>query len=46
MPTLVDTPVGCKADYASAPDLITIAHACRIVGGDEKPISTATYYRA
>jgi hypothetical protein len=27
------------------PNYITIHHACRIVGGDEKPISTATYYR-
>ena len=27
------------------PDYITIDHACGIVGGDEKPISAATYYR-
>jgi hypothetical protein len=27
------------------PDYITINNACRIVGGDEKPISQATYYR-
>jgi hypothetical protein len=27
------------------PDYITVHHACRIVGGDEKPISAATYYR-
>jgi hypothetical protein len=27
------------------PDYITVRHACRIVGGDEKPISVATYYR-
>jgi hypothetical protein len=27
------------------PDYITIDQACRIVGGDEKPISAATYYR-
>ena len=29
----------------SNPDYITINHACRIVGGEEKPISVATYYR-
>ena len=27
------------------PGYITVRHACRIVGGDEKPISVATYYR-
>jgi hypothetical protein len=27
------------------PDYITVSHACRIVGGEEKPISVATYYR-
>jgi hypothetical protein len=27
------------------PDYITVNHACRIVGGNEKPISAATYYR-
>ena len=27
------------------PEYITMAHACRIVGGEEKPISSATYYR-
>jgi hypothetical protein len=27
------------------PDYITVNHACRIVGWDEKPISAATYYR-
>ena len=27
------------------PDYITVNHACRIVGGEEKPISAATYYR-
>jgi hypothetical protein len=27
------------------PDYITVNHACRIVGGHEKPISAATYYR-
>ena len=27
------------------PDFITVNHACRIVGGEEKPISAATYYR-
>jgi hypothetical protein len=27
------------------PQFITIKAACAIVGGDEKPISAATYYR-
>jgi hypothetical protein len=27
------------------PEYITVNQACRIVGGDEKPISAATYYR-
>jgi hypothetical protein len=27
------------------PEFLTIHQACRIVGGDEKPISVATYYR-
>jgi hypothetical protein len=27
------------------PDYITVNQACRIVGGNEKPISAATYYR-
>ncbi len=26
-------------------DMITIDEACRIIGGDEKPIYFATYYR-
>jgi hypothetical protein len=26
-------------------DLITIGAACRLIGGDEKPIHPATYYR-
>ena len=26
-------------------ELITIGHGCRILGGDEKPISIASYYR-
>jgi hypothetical protein len=30
---------------SDAPDYITVNHACRIVGGNEKPISAATYYR-
>jgi hypothetical protein len=30
---------------SDGPDYITVNHACRIVGGDEKPISAATYYR-
>ena len=30
---------------SESPDYITIGQACRIVGGDEKPISAATYYR-
>ena len=27
------------------PDYITLNQACRLVGGEEKPISVATYYR-
>jgi hypothetical protein len=27
------------------PQFLTIHQACRIVGGNEKPISAATYYR-
>lgn len=26
-------------------EMITIGEACRIIGGDEKPIHPATYYR-
>ena len=27
------------------PDYITLDQACRLIGGEEKPISVATYYR-
>ena len=36
---------GVSALSEDHPDYITVRHACRIVGGDEKPISVATYYR-
>jgi hypothetical protein len=32
-------------DRRGDPEFITLGHACRVVGGVEKPISAATYYR-